>query len=634
MRSAKAFFLAMFLFSSAVSAAESLRTKIFKVGEITVPPVRRRLEFRHLGKPILIQGLGLRGDVEAEALGEDWTLPFGPDETDPEPFSTFISSSSLISLIRDLTGEGIWKLRGARLELEGDKLLVTAASPVLERIEEILNRLRERRRSRVQIEFAIVPPEALETATAGRMEVGAVLPRAVFDKVLALAGEEAAYRRSQAQAGEVTIFEPSETHAALMDYEVFSSGAEPIGNAVVESVRTGLMAAFRPALTPRHDSYRLDYIIGYQNIELGRRRHMWFGDLDLPDLGGVALRGTVLAPEGKTVVLGELAGSDPACRRFSVLTRVRALFARPPGDGTGEFAFLEIGSFLRPWPRPAGVVPTGDPFENEESETFFRLFSEEDLEAELRRSLPREVARNSDLTLSIYDSLLAVSAPSNGKAVREATPHLRSRIESLFEENVRTVSFRLWCCSVARDRLLELGEEISGGTVLPPDWRRRTGANVEAEVRLNGLCGIPLRLWSGRGRRYVADVEVVSGGREDLIVQEYDPVIKWAGTGMEVELSVRPVPGARSVQVWLRVSQAKSLSWRETRVKRLGRPTRSERAAEKAPREFTVDLPAQEGRSFRRVITFPAGKPCLVDQTLLKGDPARVSILVAQARLE
>jgi hypothetical protein len=164
------------------------------------------------------------------------------------------------------------------------------------------------------------------------------------------------------------------------------------------------------------------------------------------------------------------------------------------------------------------------------------------------------------------------------------------------------------------------------------DWRNRLQLERETTVRLAGLPEKNLTLWAGQGRRYVADIEMVSGGTAYTLVEMPDPILRWAGSGLDVSVGVRPVPGTPWVQLWAFGSVAettfgKTVKFRTSNEVEPGGP---QGVQAKGP-EMRVDLPIQKAATWRHVVTIPAGRACLLNGVSDPDNPANVRVLIAEA---
>ena len=140
-------------------------------------------------------------------------------------------------------------------------------------------------------------------------------------------------------------------------------------------------------------------------------------------------------------------------------------------------------------------------------------------------------------------------------------------------------------------------------------------------------------MWAGYGQRYVADTEQVSGGTATNIIEVSDPIVRWAGTGLDVGLGVRPISGTPWVQVWLQ-GQAAETAFERTTTVRTDRTVvvNEDRGIRPTGAKMQIDLPDQKVDRWKHVVTIPAGRACLLNSVTDPEDPASVRILVVEAR--
>ena len=172
-----------------------------------------------------------------------------------------------------------------------------------------------------------------------------------------------------------------------------------------------------------------------------------------------------------------------------------------------------------------------------------------------------------------------------------------------------------------------------GGILLAADWREQVSLERETAVRLGGFPDRYHLLWAGDGRRYVADIEQVSGGTAASLIEVSDPEVRWAGTGLDIGLGVRPVPGTPWLQVWLQGRAAETTFGRTTlyRTNRTVAPD-GEGGFRPTGAKIQIDLPAQKTDDWKHVVTIPAGRACLLKAVTDDADPDKVRILAVEAR--
>ena len=102
-----------------------------------------------------------------------------------------------------------------------------------------------------------------------------------------------------------------------------------------------------------------------------------------------------------------------------------------------------------------------------------------------------------------------------------------------------------------------------------------------------------------------------------------------SGTG-----TVRPVPGNPWVQVWLKGAAAETTFGRTLWFRGEDRFEHDARGGIRPiGGKLTVDLPEQHARTWKHVVTIPAGRACLVGAFPDPKEPARLRIMVVEARV-
>ena len=107
----------------------------------------------------------------------------------------------------------------------------------------------------------------------------------------------------------------------------------------------------------------------------------------------------------------------------------------------------------------------------------------------------------------------------------------------------------------------------------------------------------------------------------------------WAGTGMNAEFTVRPVPDTPWLQLWASGTVAATTFGRELNVRadrsmELGGP----KGVRPVGPTIAIELPDQRAAEWQHVVTVPDGRACLLSAVSDTHHPGKVLVLIAEAR--
>ncbi len=624
----KALILGAIACTAAGAAPPRRQARIFNVRELVTEPPQRRARFA-FGGCIIARGSEYDG-VPWDRRGTEDEGLFRQEYEESLIYTTALSSEALASLIATLIAEDSWSNERNALAVSGGKLTVIQTPAVLREIEGLLQALYARRMRRLDVSFALVPPDTFDRVAAGAGD-GPWLPGEIFDRAVEAGGPSAVSWRTTAAEGEGLAVDPSSRRTSLKDYDVNQTGMVPVVNPLVGGLMDGLVLWSRFAPTLRSDQYWLDFAVGRSRSAAPRKPlETPLGQLELADSGGTDLRGSMLVPAAKTVVLGELRVSAKAPESFVALCRVQPVSV--PGPTAVPWAIIEAGSLLWPWPDLARSIERNPfSFHKEENERPSIYTSGSILEV-AREALPPALRDDRRLKITLAGSALVVSVLGDCEATATAAQLIRARLEADFNRRAGLVEVRLWHGAIARAQLEAVSEKKEGNVLLAGDWRKRVKLQKETAVRLAGFAERNLTLWAGQGRVFVGDVEMIGGGNSYSVIEVPDLILNWAGTGLDVSAGVRLVPGTPWVQVWLFGSAARTTFGKSIEVRTVRTATSDgPGGVQAAGPAMRIELPVQQADQWRHVVTIPAGRACLLNSVSDTEDSTRARVLIVEA---
>ena len=541
--------------------------------------------------------------------------------------TTVLDTDELAALIPTFIAEDSWTNERNSLDVHGGKFTVIQTPEVLAEIEAFLQALYHRASRRYDVVCALVPPAVLDAAlqAAGVSPNAAHFPAAVLEQALAQAGDAGWSWRSTARDCASLAVTPVAQRLTLKDYDVNQTGAEPVVNPLVGLLRNGPAVWLRIAPTPIPDRLFLDLKCAQEATpEPGAPRRISLGDLELAAAGGSSTTTALLIPPGSVVRASELRWPRQDLPAYALLVRVTPVPQPPPPQSPATA--LEIGTYCE-LVRARRAKPKAESAGMEEESTI-----PSDFAATARRWLPADLANDPRLRLQVAGGALFVAMLGDAAATSRAAALLSAALQERFRSRVQSVEAWALRGSVAKEVYENLREE--GGVLLVKDWRERAGLAQATGIRLTGLCGRRLSMFAAMGRWYVADIETVSGGENNVILEVPDPLIAWAGTGLDLAITVQPVAGTSWMQVDLR-GEVFATTFGRTSAMRVDHTVRlgGELGFEALGQKMDVDLPDQKVNNFAHVVTIPAGRTAFLNAVPDPQDPARVIILAVEARV-
>jgi len=609
-----------------LQAAVERDVRVFDAVWLTAPPGAR------------CPALGFPGSILIRSPDDDdrapWTLhgALGMDEFHG-------SCRGLIEKIPSLIAEDTWSNERNVFQLSADKLTVVQTPAVLREIEAYLAALHSLRGRRIEVEIAIVPPSALDRAAGARRDADPPwLPGRVIDEAVLAAGDDALVHREVIEEGETLGVSPVSRAAFVKDIEVNQTGTTPVENPVIGLLKGDLGFQARAWATPLGGWYEFEIRLLRLHEEPGARRATPSGDIDLTQGAGVLLFCDAPVPAERTIVLGELRWPEKEPAPLAVLARLRPA-AVPAAPGGGGVRLLEAGLLARHWPgatvtrgeRGESYVVVAGPDAGVEEDP---LYAGEDLVEKARAALPLDMRVDPRLRIEASHSHIAVTVMGDREATARAADAIEAMVRGLFDTHAKAAEMRFWLGPIESAALAKIVDPAAGTTLLIPDWRAAIDPARGTAIRLAGFADRLVRFAAARGRSYIADVEHVSGGREKIITEAADPIVSWAGTGIELRAFARPVPGRPWIQIGIEGAAAATTFGRTLSVRTDKRVEVDEAGGMRAiGQTVDIDLPEQKAQTWKHYVTVPAGRACLLATAPDPADPKMIQILVAEGRV-
>ncbi len=623
------------------SGGEVMReARIFKVDALVTPPHRTSVPETSSGDrvtiPYVSEYYGDDRHVDRIGLEHARRVIFAP-KAPAESGTSLDSGTNLAALVRTFLGTDSWDNERNSIELVDGKLTVVQTPDVLAQTATLLTALLERRARQFDVAWALVPPAALDAAAAaaGAPADATSYPPELLDRAVAAAGDGAWTWRTTVEEGEVAATRPERRRAALRDYGVNQTGVIPVINPLISEVDNGPGIWVRVMSTPRAERLLLGFSLAHDIAgEAAPPRKMMRGDLELPETGIVAAASTLLVPARCTAVLAELRWPQQTPAPWVLLARVTPV--PPPAPTPSPVEIVEVGAYLQ-----AIHLKTarGD---DEDLSAPKRASGAEDhgqggssaapfLET-ARAWLPAALRENPQLRLEISGTGLFVGVLGDAEATGAAARGIRAKLAERFLAETTCVETRLIRASISKESLERI--RAGNGLLLPDDWRAKAEPQRETRVLLAGLTRQRLPLRAAMGRSYVADVESVSGGTTFILMESADPIVRWAGTGIDLAVTALPVAGTALVQVDVD-GTAYETTFTRTAHMRLERAVAPDGAGKThlTDRPLDLDLPDQKTSEFRHTVTVPAGRTAFLNAVPDPQDPARMVMLAVQVRM-
>ncbi len=579
--------------------------------------------------------------------GEDYDDGIIPIERgdDSGHGTPWLSRGHLAEAVRRFIAEDSWSNQRNQLEVRGSRLVVVNTPDVIERVQRFLLDLEARRRRLVSIELAVVPAAVLDKAAKGWNRPGATpwWDAALFEKLVLLAGDKGSLLAGLIIEGDRAILRPEGFRTHVVDYEVNQTGVIPVSNPVVDWSVQGASAEAVVLPAPSGDWFLVQVGLrkGTARKDTEKRR-VDDGELELVTAVQHGLSTYVVAPAGKTVLAGcfsapPVEGKKEPWKRpesFVGLLRVRRIRGRAD-EGTKNDDLphvLDVGLLLEPLADQGhGILfdemepSVGYDVEDLSDAAKSGLVRPERLEKVVRSVLPPE--KNGATDFWRTGGTLFVRASD------EAATKVKDRVEALARERARMLQVDLRQVSLSEKEVVTLG---GAGSLLAPNWFDKLADKPAVHLRLFGLSGIRNALGAVAGRTYVSDIEYVSGGTGQVIIEVGDIVVKQVGGGVVVNVTASRVPSTSWIQLRLRGEIARPPEFaRKTRVRTDQGVTQQTvkdgeaRPVEPTGRWIEIDLPDEDTDRWEHLVTIPLGRSMMLSALPDSEQPGRTRVLIA-----
>ncbi len=541
-----------------------------------------------------------------------------------------LSPEGIVALIRQNIAEDSWANERNSIDGKEGKLVVVQTPEVQEAIRRLLEATGSRRALLTVVEIAHVPVEALGPfADAPEPWIDSK----EFDAAIERAGGGATRLSLTAyNEGRVGGF-AGRWISQVADHEVNSTGIVPVINPVVERIPLGLTAEVRPVAIAGTDLHKLELrVLLLKEAGPAAKREWFFGELNLPPMADDSIDTTLILPAGKAGLAGFfrtgfIRSPEGVDRRgFAVLARVRpqaVRFEAPPERLEGDFRrrIYDAAFLLEPFPGEVGALDSAP------------------LEALVRASDP-EAWRDDRAALTFEDGRFV-------HATARASTHekVQAALDGLVRERAAAGILEVRSFEGPLAEILAARASAEGGFLLPEAWKPDGKLTESLRGVLVGALGGRMEARSSLTRRFVGNVECVSGGTGFTVLSMPDPVLGSTGDGFLLEGSVQgPRPsGLLALDVKLDEVRTRLDSTAElflaAAIGPAGRlpPKRGDDEKYVPSRRrlpairwlpFTVDLPSQDYRPCRSLAAVPQGRTVILKADSTAGGQGRMVVAV------
>lgn len=374
---------------------------------------------------------------------------------------------------------------------------------------------------------------------------------------------------------------------------------------MVSAVIEGLFAKVIVSPWPDGQWLRVDARVGRRRpAAKPERRKLHFGEVDLISELQEDLSLVTVLPAGRTVVLGSLATSRE--ESWVILLRISRSWEREQTGKDGEALpiMLDIQALTDSLPRfepgrKSLISPTGGSATPEQEPALLR--------PEFENS---------------YASRDTLFIPSSSPGASNAA----DRLTTLARERLPLFLLELLDAPVAGKAAAAFGVEGD------PAWFESAPG---ARVRLACVRGARFSIASAHAKSYVADLEMVSGGTGDKVVEIGDPVMGVAGEGLVLRGAVEGQAGSESVLLRLEGERTGPARWRQSRSRvsyqqdlRLKEGSRDELTPIES--DILLDLTEMDVERLDHSVRIPLGKPTLLR---VRPDPEKPGAVRALAAM-
>ncbi len=626
----------------AFSASVARRARIFKIEHLTTPAKESMIPLGLPG-PLRITSADQEG-----GQGGDGGFGFEDDpcgEVNQRSLcSTYLAPNQIAGLISTFVAEDSWANDRNSIKATRSKLVVVQTEDVLDQIESFLQVLYRRRSRDLEVEVAMLPPSLFKKICKNEKADfdAAMLPPELFDRIAMRTGNDGIVWRRTVEEGEQATFRPLFQRLTIKDIDVL--GVAPSVNPLVGLFRNGPGIVMRCVRTPRKNLFLMDFVIARSKApETAAMRRTPLGDLELAPLSRALFSGIIPAETGRTIVLGRFSWNRKQPEPFVAVARIRKVPA--PNVIPFSFDIIETGALQLPWMNPRRRLIANDTtllstfFDDNGSGGYSKeerpIFTSSQLLKRAHSVLPPEIGKNPRLRIKLMESGLFVSVLGDGAETKRAAGIIRAHFASCLQKKTRMVTAELLQGTISADDFERIKDRGKGTVLLVPNWREKVALERETLLSCAGIPGVLNELFAGAGRRYVDDIEFVSGRAGGTVLEVVDPIVSWAGTGIHVALRVKPVPGTGWLQVQADGIVAETTF--ENQVSVYGDHSVKPgglHGLQAAGKKMKIDLPKQKADRWRHVVTVPAGRSCLLNAFPDPKDQSKLRILVVKPAIK
>jgi hypothetical protein len=389
----------------------------------------------------------------------------------------------------------------------------------------------------VFVEVAIV---SLASVPEKDLRASPWLPGEVFDAACVASNPPGEVAAANCPLGGQLRLLPRGVRLQLTDQHVSQTGFFPVVEPSVACLPDGNFVEATVHGTPDPSLFRVDLRVDRHRLEPEiERRSLPDGDIELAKGRSQVFATSLITPPRKTVVVGlarPAQGSDS--KGFLLLLRVTPE-GRDAGSATqAPIECIDIGALTKPFPH---VQVWENPF-GVNGEDLSPIMPNEDApgpvsEAQLSAALHSVQGPSGSNWANVGHFILAESGPRTERRPRDS-------LAALSRDTLRPYVIELWQGSMKPSAL----EPLTNGRARVEDWleiMQREGLHVRALV----TAGASSAVADFAARAYAADLNRVTGGSIDAVIEVGDIEMRTVSEGLALDLQCDPLPGMDAVQL-------------------------------------------------------------------------------------
>jgi len=444
------------------------------------------------------------------------------------PRWTRIAPSALVETITCNIAEDSWANSRNSIAAAGEALVVRQTPDVLAQIDTFLRRLHEQRARMIVLEIAIVPAEALgENARTGAPWISSE----EFGKIVA--GADAQSARLTAYNGQTVSAHMGEQRSIVMDFDINQTGASPVANLVVSVIPLGLLVEARPRTIGETGWIDVNLrVVARSFRDEPEKRQAPFGEYESVWIAERTLATELILQEGAAAVAGFVEGSAEGVGSFAALVRAHpyAIAATQAAQEPAADLFVtrtyDIESILR------AAGETGEPLARAPA-------NPDDVVTLITHAIDPD---------SWKDRRAELHADAVQLVVRQK-PAAHAKVAALLaqwtRETAHMTTIETWDLGGAGAAVNGFLAGAGPGGSLSESWRARAealGLVVKAHTRTSSARGRTVEVSAMVSRAFIADWETVGGGTSYVITDYPDPIVRRAGSGIELSARAQALP--------------------------------------------------------------------------------------------